>query len=300
MNTAPVYYNGGMRLQFGARLSRRHSFKMAFSAFSARFLRGEGKPAATPDTLRNIPERSPRALTGSQFAESVSSLDREQREQAILSELLSGNLPGFLRKLAPVQVTSGLAQSATIFVLPEYLAVGSDSDFLRIPTNLYTATAVALKFGFLLPTRKMVDAIYNESARRFSPQPLPAGPEMTSTAYYRKHNQMIEQQSQARGLPSGVLSAGHKKDVVLTNRLRLNPGHIAIYGWHRAPGDPIQPLTTVHGANYADYSHGIRLVARTALIDGQPRTLSEILQDRVLANLLSDEGPIRVPGIIGA
>lgn len=291
-----------MRFHFGARLSRRHGFKMALSALSARFLHGEAKPAAPDvhaDALRHIPARSQQAPTGSEFAESVTNLDKEHREQAILSQLLSGNLPRFLRKLIPVRVSGGAARSATIFVLPEYLAIGSDHDFLRIPMNLYTATAVARAFRFLLPTRKMVDAIYESSACRFAPQPLPAGPEMTSTPYYRKHNQMIERQSETRGLPSGVLAAGHKKDVVLTNRLRLNPGHIAIYGWHRGSGDPIQPLTTVHGANYADYSHGIRLIAGTALIDGAPHRVSDVLQDRVLANVISDEGPIRVPGIVG-
>jgi hypothetical protein len=123
---------------------------------------------------------------------------------------------------------------------------------------------------------------------------------MTSTGYYQRHNSMIDQQSLTRGLSGGTLAAGHKKDVVLSNRLRRNPGHIAIYGWHRAKGDPIQPLSTVHGANYADYSHGIRLVAGVALIQGKTRPVSDVLQDAATAPVLSDEGPIHVPGLIGA
>ncbi len=249
----------------------------------------------------SIPPRSSNALTGSQFAASVAGLDKDSREQAIHGQLISGNLPGFLRKLVPVRLTSGAAKSATIFVTPEYLAIGSDGDYLRIPMNLYTATTVAQRFRFLLPTRKMVDAIYGQCQRCFTPQPLPAGPEMTSTKYYERHNSMIDEQARERSLPAvDGLAAGHKKDVVLTNRLRLNPGHIAIYGWHRGAGDPIQPLTTIHVAGYADYSHGIRLVADMALVDGKPHPVSAMLQDRSLADLLSDEGPIRVPGIIGA
>ena len=108
----------------------------------------------------------------------------------------------------------GKALSATIFVMPEYLAIGSDSDFLRIPMNLHTATAIADRFGFVLPTRKIVDAIYDQSTYHFTPQPLPAGPQMTSTEYYRMHNEMIEKQSQALGFPLGALVSGHKKDVV--------------------------------------------------------------------------------------
>jgi len=225
-------------------------------------------------------------------------MDRHQREQAILDQLTEGNLPGFLRKLVPVKLTRELADgrtvAATIFVMPEYLAIGSDSDFLRIPMNLHTAAAVARRFGFVLPTKKIVDAVYDQAPCHFTPQPLPPGPQMTSTKYYRMHNAMIEAQSLTRGFPVGVLASGHKKDVVLTNRLATHPGQIAIYGWHRASGDPIQPLSTVHGAGYADYSHGIRLVAGLALIEDRPRLIQEILSDSSLANVLSDEGAIRV------
>jgi hypothetical protein len=86
--------------------------------------------------------------------------------------------------------------------------------------------------------------------------------------------------------------AGQKKDVVLTNRLLAKPGRVAIYGWHEGAGRPIQPLSTVHGARYADYSHGVRLVSAVAYVDGYARALSDLLEDRRLARLVSDEGPI--------
>ena len=92
----------------------------------------------------------------------------------------------------------------------------------------------------------------------------------------------------------GELVSGDKKDVVITNRLAVNLGRIAIYGWHRGPGEPIQPLSTVHGANYADYSHGIRLVSEMALINGKLRSVYDILRDSSAAKVLSDEGPIRL------
>jgi hypothetical protein len=110
---------------------------------------------------------------------------------------------------------------------------------------------------------------------------------------------MIDEQAQARGIPQGTLVAGHKKDVVLTNRLTRMPGRIAIYGWHRGKNDPIQPLSTVHGAGYADYSHGIRLVAGLALIEGRLRSVYNILEDSVLARVLSDEGAIRLAPALG-
>lgn len=223
-------------------------------------------------------------------------MDARQREQAILRELLAGDLPAFLRKLVPVQLRyqppAGKPLTATVFVMPEYLAIGSNDDFLRIPMNLYTASAVASKMGFILPTRKMVDAIYRQAVFHFSPEPMTPGPEMRSTEYYRIHNEKIEAQARSLGVMPGALVSGDKKDVVLTNLLRTNPGRIAIYGWHRLTGVAIQPLSTVHGACYADYSHGIRLVADTVLINGQLRPVYDVLQDPILARALSDEGPI--------
>jgi len=158
--------------------------------------------------------------------------------------------------------------------------------------NLHTAAAIAERFGFVLPTKKMVDAIYLQSRYHLVPQPLPAGPEMRSTAYYWTHNQIVEEQAHALGVRLGELVSGDKKDVVMTNRLATHVGRIAIYGWHRGPGQPIQPLSTVHGANYADYSHGIRLISEMALIDGKLRSVYDILRDSSTAKVLSDEGPI--------
>jgi hypothetical protein len=250
------------------------------------------------ELARTIPARAGNGLTGSQFAQRVSKIDPQQREQAILDEILEGDLPNFLRKLVPVELHAqsqgGKSLTATIFVMPDYLAIGSDDDFLRIPMNLHTAEAIANRFGFVLPTRKMVDAIYLQSRRHFVPHPLPAGPQMRSTEYYWTHNQLIQDQAQVLGMRPGDLVSGHKKDVVITNRLNANVGRIAIYGWHRAPGQPIQPLSTVHGAGYADYSHGIRLISEMALIDGKLRSVYDILRDASTARVLSDEGPISV------
>jgi hypothetical protein len=63
-------------------------------------------------------------------------MDPQQREQVILSEILQGNLPSFLRKLIPVeleQLDHGKTLRATVFVMPDYLAIGSDDDFFENP-----------------------------------------------------------------------------------------------------------------------------------------------------------------------
>ncbi len=246
--------------------------------------------------ILRIPTGPPQPLTGSQFVAAISNLDERQREKLILKELLDGNLPAFLKHLVPVKLTFqpsyGRQLTATIFVMPEYLAIGTDADFLRIPMNLYTAAAAASHMGFVLPTRKIVNAVYSQSAFHFSPEPMTAGPQMRSTRYYETHNEKIDAQFHSLGVKLGALVAGHKKDVVITNLLATNPGRIAIYGWHRLTGAPIQPLSLVHGACYADYSHGIRLVSETVLIDGNPMSIYDVLRDPILSKVLSDEGPI--------
>ncbi|HBQ23346.1 MAG TPA: hypothetical protein DD656_06395 [Alphaproteobacteria bacterium] len=80
---------------------------------------------------------------------------------------------------------------------------------------------------------------------------------------------------------------------MLAEELFNNQGRVAIYGWHKSNGNPIQPLSTVHGAAYADYSHGLRLVSRTAYLNGQPTSLRDLMRNPVYAEFLNKEGPLR-------
>ncbi|MGI9511162.1 MAG: hypothetical protein ACR2QJ_17630 [Geminicoccaceae bacterium] len=243
-----------------------------------------------------IPARSQFAATGIEFARATAALSERKREKLIAAELLAGNVPGFLRRLKPVKLPGWMAMrgfaDVTICVTPDYLALGSDDDFLRIPMGLRTASTAAKQFGFVLPTPRMVDAIYEHADVHLRPVPMPPGPKMRSNAYYWHHQSYIQQQRFAQHVSLGHLIAGHKKDLVMTNRLHEKAGRVAIYGWHRGVGDPIQPLSTVHGSRYADYSHGVRLVSSVAYVDGEPRSLVEILEDPWLAAIVSDEGPI--------
>src|SRR5271166_434661 len=254
-------------------------------------------PGACGDgLLQKIPPRAPKALTGDEFARRVGALSGSEREQDIEAELLAGNMPTFLRRVAPVtmrgELPDGQNVQVTVCVLSDYLAIGSDRDFLLVPMRLATALTVANHFGFTLPTSKMVDAIYDEAKVHLAPQPLPAGDQMRSTDYYWHHNELIAEQRIALGVLPGVLTAGHKKDLVITNRLWRYPDRVAIYGWHRWINSPLQPLSTVHGARYADYSHGVRLVSAVICVNGKPMSIFEALADPGLSRVLSGEGPL--------
>lgn len=236
-----------------------------------------------------FPSRPPDAPTGSAFARAVAAFDDHARYAAARDEILRGNVPDFLRVMVPVTLRAA-SHEVTVFVTPDYLAVGTDTDFLPIPLDFVDAAAVAARLGVALPTARIVDAVYHAASVRLSPIPLPPGPEMRSMAYVLEHWRRV--QAERPDLPLGALVAGNKKDVVLTERLLALPDREAIYGWHQLDGRPIQPLSLVHGAGYADYSHGIRLVAGTVLVDGQEWSYMDALADPGVAPALSAEGVI--------
>ena len=254
-------------------------------------------PGTCPATLaRAIPRRASGAEGGQAAIARLAASGGAARDNAIAQAVIAGNIPDFLRQLVPVTFegagADGRRARITLCVMPDYLALGSNNDFVRVPLGLPAANLIAERFDMVLPTTRMVDAIHAQANLRLRPSPMTPGAEMVSTGYFLRHNATLETQRRSAGGALGALVSGHKKDLVLSNRLERNPGRVAIYGWHRADGQPIQPLSTVHGAGYADYSHGIRLVSRTAFVNGQPVDLRALLGDARYAGLISNEGPI--------
>jgi hypothetical protein len=241
-----------------------------------------------------LPPRPVGAPGGAGFVQSLAGLDRDVRERAVLRELKSGNIPEFLRHLVPITITAtdaeGRKHTALYQVMPDYLAIGSDRDFVRIPMNPHTAQAFCDAFGFVLPTPKMVDDIWRDAISKIIPQPLTQSREDPLT--FLAHSRMIE--DQIAGQYPGELRAGHKKDVVITSRLSERPKRVAIYGWHFPSGEPIQPLTIVHADWYVDYSHGIRPVKGAIKVDGADMPYQQVLRDPKLHILLSNEGMMSV------
>jgi hypothetical protein len=238
-----------------------------------------------------IPQRPAGANGGKDFMRRLANLNRQDREAAILKVITSGNIPEFLHGFKRVPITAG-ALNGEIEVMPDYLAVGSDEDFVRIPMTPHTAQRIADAFGCTLPTRKMVDAIDAAAEVRLAPRPLTEDRE--SVAAFLLSNEKIEQQR--TGKPLGALTIGAKKDVVISPRLFERPGRVAIYGWRQLDGKPIQPLTTIHVNSYVDYSHGVRLIHDILYMSGRPGPrLSELLGDEKHCAIVSDEGPMNPP-----
>jgi hypothetical protein len=247
-------------------------------------------PATPPD----IPPRAANAMTGGAFIASLARLSREEREAAIRRALFAGNIPSFLRHLRTVEVSAtgsdSVKHTIAYEVMPDYLAIGSDEDFVRMPMIPYTAQDFCDAFGFVLPTRKMVNDIWAAATTHLEPRPLTV--ERESPLTFLQHHRIIEEQ--LKGIGRGTFVSGLKKDVVVTSKLSEHPQRVAIFGWHHTTGVPIQPLYTGHVDWYVDYSHGIRPVRRLMRVDGTLQPFEKILTDPQLRDLLSDEGQITV------
>ena len=242
-----------------------------------------------------IPKRPADAIGGAEFFKLLEKLTAAEREEAIAKEVLRGNVPEFLRTFHKITVKAkdavGKERTAVFEVMPDYLAVGSDADFVRVPMTPQTAARIADAFGCALPTRKVVDEVYRAASVKLEPKPMTADRERVAT--FLRHNALIEEQRAGKKL--GELVAGVKKDVVVSNRLAEKPNRVAIYGWHKLDGKPIQPLTIVHVDWYVDYSHGVRLMRRAVVVDGKSVDVRHVLYSAELSALLGDEGPVTRP-----
>ena len=249
----------------------------------------------------DLPPRKENSLSGSEFAKKVQGLSLEQRDEKIINEIFSGNIPSFLRELVPINFTKTIENKTyniTIFVTSDYMAVGSKENYLYTPMSPNTAQSVADSLGFVLPTKKIVDYIYKQADIKFKPQPIPPSSEMTTVKLFLQHMDSIKTQ-----LPKFLqkrhknqLIAGHKKDVIISNQIYdYKYKNVVIYGWHRSINNPIQPVYGKHSYDWVDYSHGIRLVKNNVKINNKYYKISNILSDSLLCQLLSDEGIIRNP-----
>lgn len=248
----------------------------------------------TPIRQLNIPLRKKNAESGSAFMQRIKNLSLEEREEEIFKALADGNLPNFLRNTVILKSdfsdVDGVVHQVKYQIMPDYLAIGNDNDFCRIPMNPRTAQRLATLFGASLITSKISDDIYQKAEIKLEPFPYkPLGNSNEIVQKFIDHNTQIERQKNETGGRNGQIIAGIKKDVILSNQIAQLPDKVIIYGWHKLDGNPIQPVYSGHIYWYVDYSHGIRLINNLVLLDGQPVLLSDIIKDPLLFKVFSDE-----------
>lgn len=253
-------------------------------------------------------------MSGTRFIDSVRNLPQDERERRIFEEVAKGNVPDFVlrQNFRPVSVSAvidGRQVSATFRVSADYIAVGTNQDYVRMPMSPLLAQRIAAHLGCVLPASRMVDLVDEESKRQGGFQRFYAAPEiasrvtdpdtgrkvgarwnirkygayegrwMKSAAFAEEQSRMVDDDLHSSARQDGIRS-GHKKDIVYHPEAERRR-NVAIY--HKG----IQGLNYVtHENTYADYSHGARLVDPMVSLtiteaDGTVRT-----EQRTVASIL--------------
>ena len=227
--------------------------------------------------------------TGSGFYQQALSYNWKQRDSLALALFLQGDIPDFYKRFVSIKgsFTDSLNQHHSIEyeVAPDYLSIGTNQDWARVPLTPMAAQTIADSLHCFLPTLKMVNQIYEQSIVKLAPVPMYAYRDSSVTMW--QHHLIIEGQRMGqKGLISGI-----KKDIVLSNVVsqHAKQNRVAIYGWHLLNGKAIQPLYAGHVNWYVDYSHGIRLIKRMVRVDGKKMDYIARLCNPLLSGLLTDE-----------
>jgi hypothetical protein len=228
-------------------------------------------------------------ISGSDFYKTIQGSDWRLRDSLVIEKVMSGNIPKFYSSFTPVRSTWINKQKElipiTYFVAKDYLSIGTNNDFARVPITPMAAQKIADSLHCFLPTPKMVDEIYEQSKIKLAPVPLYIYRDSSISMW--QHHLIIEgQRKNRKGLISGI-----KKDVVLSNKVLLQGknNRVAIYGWHQLNGKVIQPIYAGHVNWYVDYSHGIRLVYEKIKVNGHWMHYQDILKDSALSGILTNE-----------
>jgi hypothetical protein len=279
-----------------------------------------------------LPPRMSGAPTGSAFMVTIAgdrapgAAEWTRREEAMIAQLLAGNMPDWLRQWVTIEVQAS-SPNVKVRVLPDYLCVGDMTDYRHVPLDQHSAQRVADSFGACLPTAKICHAIYRATPpgqrivaikRDYYITPwtkrtlIRQNWAQTSTSAYNEHSLAIQNAMTGAGINRGQLVSGHKKDVILASGLHRQPRKIAFHGFYDARGYPAEPCYEVKGGplpscnkeaptlahpegRFSDYSQGVRLVHPIMHIDGAIKLVKEVLVDPALSPLISSEGPINPP-----
>jgi len=246
-----------------------------------------------------IPPRSALSSGGAEFMNKIKSMEFSERETAIYHEFITGNIPDFYRELVTIEASfkdnNGNPRKIQYRVMPDYLAIGCDTNFCRVPMGPITAQRIADFYGMTMPTSKLVDNIYKNAEIKLAPITYyPVGNENEKVEKFILHNEAIQQQFNDANGVLGQLTGGIKKDVIISNKLSdtSRNHHVIIYGWHQLNGKAIQPIYNGHIDSYVDYSHGVRLLDSQILVDGENKSIHQILRNPELYKILSNENGI--------
>lgn len=263
----------------------------------------------TESANQKLPERPSDALTGSQFMQEMQKLGnmnnkptQAKMERLIEQEIAKGNLPSFCRpenmKTLTMEGRDGTQVQFKAGL--DYLAIGSDDDYVRIPITPILAQNLSEKYGWGLPTRAMAHSIHDLADIKLVGIGLVNNEEdelkMQGIGFMQRHNKDINKQLGAKGLErlrSGkALVAGHKKDVIISRYVIDHPNGAMDYsGLYTDGKNPVQD-NPAHEWTYRDYSHGFRPIGGDVVIaypDGSTQSMKyyDAIKNPQIAKILN-------------
>jgi hypothetical protein len=268
------------------------------------------------NNIGNLPERPEGAMTGSQFAMAVLGMSREEFDRdnehrqfgkltptelqnALMMQIDLGNVPNFLRQLKKVTIKNRDGSTIDTYVMPDVIAIGSDTDYIRVPLMPVVAQMLAKRLNLSLPTKAVVDAIWDEAGKKPGDNNGLVGTQLSLTDYTRdlkkdgpyvdsfgwsvRHSLDVDSQLREQNRPPGTLVAGHQKEMVVTadasNRNSPYFGLLHFYGFYDQVGPNGHPVQTspAHSTTWTEYSLGIRYASQMVTFTdnrGQRRVMS--------------------------
>lgn len=218
------------------------------------------------------------------------------RDRLFEAALLNNGVAPHLFDWVPVELTHGPLR-ATVYVSPDWVGFGSAAALFRVPLKARAAWRVAQRYGCVLPTQRIVEAIHAQgdvhvpfTAERTWAQQHHV--DMDTFAVWQEFNDDIERERAGR---VGLVTDAAKDVVVGAMQRRAWPTKVCIFGaWESAAptAAPVQSLSTVHVVGYGDYSQLFRLVRDVVTVQGVGNLpIAQVFGSRELYPLLLDTDP---------
>ena len=222
--------------------------------------------------------------SGAEVEAQFASASSTSKVDAVVDALASfGALPDYIAAdFWKYVVIRGGGHTLKILVAPDYAALGSPDPFRIGRASPFCAQAICDSLGqVILPSRKIVREVQRAASPRLAfidvkgaPWHIPIAQIETERALVAA-NDGADEKFAALGISPGEgLTIGYRKAIVVGPS--LDGSKVAIYGGIGTNLDPasglrevVQPYYTGHASSYADYSHGIVLVSRKAILDGE-------------------------------
>lgn len=242
-------------------------------------------------------------LTATEILERLPPTLSQEREDMLLQFYQEGHIPTWARRLVSMPLSAG-TMSATIYVMADYLCLGTEQDWVYTPMSPLTAEKLAGEDG-MLPTRHIARRIHQTFPYA---KALPWGPpydfSMTATSRWKTQTKKITKWLAEHGKSAELAKAGHFKDVLIGKGMTTKQGRtVGIWGWLNdvnddGVGDEVIQGESInwssHGVGYADYSHGCRLIRAECTWgeNGAARlgSIPQLLTRTTECILFSDEG----------